>query len=62
MKSKIDTMGRTWKYCDSECAWINGENIIGCGINNVSKWQIWQGLNKGYYEYKTLKEAMESCK
>jgi hypothetical protein len=60
-RSKTDSRGRVWNYCDGEGSWSNGKHTIGCGRNNGSKWQIWDGPSRGYYEYKTLKEAMEAC-
>lgn len=60
-KTMTDKAGRTWTYSDGEGSWGNGQHIIGCGRNNESKWQIWNGPKAGYYEYKTLREAMAAC-
>ena len=61
MRTKKDTEGRVWNYCDSEGTWSHGEHLIGCGNNNGSKWSIWAGPNQGWQEFKTLKDAMASC-
>ena len=61
MKTRKDDNGRIWEYSDGEGSWSNGKHTIGCGGNNGSKWQIWDGPNSGHYEYKTLKEAMQAC-
>ena len=60
-KTKKDSQGRVWSYCDGEGSWSNGDHVIGCGANNGNKWQIWSGPSKGHYEYKTLTEAMQAC-
>jgi hypothetical protein len=60
-KTRQDSKGRTWSYNDADGSWTSGENTIGCGRRNGSKWQIWDGPAKGYYEYQTLKAAMEAC-
>jgi hypothetical protein len=59
--TKKDSKGRVWSYSDAEGSWGCGEHIIGCGGKNGSKWMVWDGPSKGYYEYKTLREAMEAC-
>lgn len=61
MKRK-DKRGRVWEYNDAEGSWHHGEHTIGCGANNGSKFMIWDGPDRGHYEYKTLGEAMAACK
>jgi hypothetical protein len=61
MKTKTDSKGRTWSYSDADGSWTSGDNTIGCGRRNGSKWQVWDGPAKGHYEYPTLKAAMEAC-
>jgi hypothetical protein len=61
MKTKTDGKGRTWSYSDADGSWTSGDNTIGCGRRNGSKWQVWDGPAKGHYEYQTLKAAMEAC-
>ena len=60
-KTIKDSSGRVWEYGEAEGTWQHGKHCIGCGLHNKSKFQIWGGPNKGYYEYKTLKEAMAAC-
>ena len=60
-RTKIDSKGRVWNYSDGEGAWSHGKHTIGCGFRNVSKFQIWDGPSKDFYEYKTLAEAMNAC-
>ena len=58
---RTDSQKRVWTYDDGEGVWSHGPNLIGCGANNGSKFQIWSGPNQDYYEFKTLKEAMAAC-
>lgn len=60
-RTKTDERGRVWTYGDAEGSWSHDRHVIGCGANNGSKWQIWGGPSSGYYEYKTLTEAMQAC-
>jgi hypothetical protein len=62
MKSKTDSHGRKWNYSDADGSWIHGKHIIGCGVKNGSKWQIWNGPDTGHYEYRTLSLAMSACR
>ena len=60
--TKTDGQGRVWDYSEGEGSWSCGKHTIGCGESNGSKWQIWDGPDRGHYEYKTLKEAMSACR
>ena len=60
-RTRKDSHGRVWAYCDGEGSWSHGRHIIGCGGRNGSKWQVWNGPSSGRYEYKTLGEAMDAC-
>jgi hypothetical protein len=60
-KTRKDSKNRVWTYHDSEGAWTFEKHIIGCGKRNGSKFQIWDGPSKGFYEYKNLSEAMNNC-
>ena len=57
-----DKQGRTWEYNDAEGSWHHREHTIGCGANNGSRFMVWDGPDSGHYEYKTLGEAMASCR
>tara|TARA_R110002167_G_scaffold44383_1_gene133552 strand:+ start:6050 stop:6292 length:243 start_codon:yes stop_codon:yes gene_type:complete len=56
-----DAEGRVWSFCPFEGTWGHGPHLIGCGNANGRKWSIWAGPNKGWQEFKTLKEAMGVC-
>jgi hypothetical protein len=58
---RIDSKGRVWVRHEAEGCWTNGEHVIGCAGRSGSKWQVWGGPNSGWYEFDTLKAAMESC-
>jgi hypothetical protein len=61
MKLRKDKLGRVWTYNDSLGSWEHGEHVIGCGRRNGSKWQIWDGPFRGFYEFNTLAAAMNYC-
>jgi len=58
-RTRKDSLGRVWEYSDAEGTWHHGEFLIGCGANNGRKFANWN--EKWPEEYKTLREAMESC-
>lgn len=60
-RTKKDTAGRVWKYCDSDGSWSHGPHTIGCGAKNKSKWMIWDGPSASRYEFGALTRAMEYC-
>ena len=61
-RTKKDSKGRVWSYCDGEGSWSHGAHVIGCAGKNGSKWEIWGGPSKDYYAYSTLRDAMEACR
>jgi hypothetical protein len=69
MRKIKDKNGRTWEHCDSEGTWSRKAEetgrfvMIGCGINNGSKWMIWNDKNgeQVRWEYDTLREAMQDA-
>ena len=60
-KTRKDSLGRVWNYCDGEGSWQHGKHVIGCGGKNGSKWAIWGGPCAGHCEFNTLREAMGVC-
>lgn len=60
-RTKIDGKGRVWIYCDGEGCWCHERHIIGRGAKNGSKWQVWNGPNSGFHEFRTLSNAMNFC-
>jgi hypothetical protein len=59
--TRRDYKGRVWEYNDCEGSWRHGKHIVGCGLKNGRKWQIWNGPQSSNVEHKTLSDAMSSC-
>jgi hypothetical protein len=60
-RTRKDSEGRRWTYNGGEGTWSYGEFLIGMGALNGRKFANWNSDCKYPEEFKTLKEAMESC-
>ena len=63
-RTKKDSAGRKWEYCDGWGSWTHGRYTIGCGGRNKNKWMIWDAPCEDPYvrrEFDTLTAAMEYC-
>ena len=62
MKTRKDSQGREWEYNDAEGCYCLAGFVIGCGVNNGSKWMDWNSRDRYPEEFSTLRAAMAACR